>query len=239
MVVPLTLRTESIVVEKAATRDRILIEEFRYLVFHKVDAGPENERIRDGIGSYSKTILTSKVWSLSGNDWREGVRSVADTAARDVIGRYDLEQLIPISEQFRVDLKDALKQQINKVTKEAMGAEVVAVDIGEIVIPKEAEERLMARWVAMWDRSIQKTRAETEKTVQVTRAEARMETIQAISEGLRQLLGGKQATPQDVIALRFIEYLEERAKTSTGGADDDIGALLRLQSLEAVSHLKS
>ena len=62
-----------------------------------------------------------------------------------------------------------------------MGIEVTAVDIGQIKIPAEAEERLLKRWTAQWDQQIDTTRAETEKVVQVTRATARMETVQAIA----------------------------------------------------------
>ena len=52
--------------------------------------------------------------------------------------------------------------------------------------------------------------------------------------GLKQLLG-PNPKPQDIIALRFIEYLDQRAEASAGLAEDDTAALMRLQSLEALS----
>ena len=55
----------------------------------------------------------------------------------------DLEQIVPLSDTFRASFKEALKQQINKVAKELMGIEVTAVDIGQIKIPAEAEDRLL------------------------------------------------------------------------------------------------
>jgi regulator of protease activity HflC (stomatin/prohibitin superfamily) len=238
MVVTLKSRAEQVILEQVATRDRVLIEQFQFWAWHRADQGDPSGRIQDGRFLYNPDIILKKVWKMSGKDWRDGIGSLCQTAARDVIGRYDLEQIVPLSDSFRASFKEALKQQINKVAKELMGIEVTAVDIGQIKIPAEAEDRLLKTWTAQWDQQIDTTRAETEKVVQVTRATARMETVQAIARGLKQLLG-PNPKPQDIIALRFIEYLDQRAEASAGLAEDDTAALMRLQSLEALSALRT
>ena len=47
IVVPLYTRTEHVIVEQVMTRDRMPIQSFEFFVFHKADAGPEEERVRD------------------------------------------------------------------------------------------------------------------------------------------------------------------------------------------------
>jgi regulator of protease activity HflC (stomatin/prohibitin superfamily) len=175
---------------------------------------------------------------MSGDDWSGAVKALSETAARDVVGRYDLEQIVAIANQFRVDFKEALKQQINRVTKDFMGVDVIAVDVGKIKVPEDAEKRLLEKRVAEWDKGIGTTKAETERIVQVTRAMTRMQTIQAISQGLRQLLG-QQATPGDLIAMRFIEYLEKKAEMPDATGEDDIATLLKLQGINSLGALRS
>jgi regulator of protease activity HflC (stomatin/prohibitin superfamily) len=238
MVVPLQTRGEHVIVKQVATKDRILIEEFEFWAFHKVDQGPEEMRIQSGQFAYNEDILLKKIWVMSGDDWSGGVKALSETAARDVVGRYDLEQIVAIADQFRVDFKDALKQQINRVAKDFMGVDVVAVDIGRIKVPEDAEKRLLGKRVADWDKGIDTTRAETERVVQLSKAMARMQTIQAISQGLRQLLG-ERASTQDIIAMRFIEYLEKRAESAITTGEDDIATLLKLEGLETLGTRRS
>jgi hypothetical protein len=238
MVIPLQTRGEHIIVKQVATKDRLLIEEFEFWVFHKVDPGPEEMRIQSGQFAYNRDIILQKIWAMSGDDWSGAVKALSETAARDVVGRYDLEQIVAIANQFRVDFKEALKQQINRVTKDFMGVDVIAVDVGKIKVPEDAEKRLLEKRVAEWDKGIGTTKAETERIVQVTRAMTRMQTIQAISQGLRQLLG-QQATPGDLIAMRFIEYLEKKAEMPDATGEDDIATLLKLQGINSLGALRS
>jgi len=142
MVVPLQTRSERVVVEQVVTKDRFWIEELELMVFHKVDQGPEEDQTENGQYPFSENILLTKVWTMSGGDWRGSIKAVSETAARDVVGRYDLEQILPIAGKPRVDFKDALKREINRVVKGFMGVEVVVVDIGKVRVPEEAKRRL-------------------------------------------------------------------------------------------------
>jgi regulator of protease activity HflC (stomatin/prohibitin superfamily) len=221
MVIPLFGRSEKVTVEQVITRDHILIDEFEALIFHRIDEGPEEDQIRDGQFAYNETILRRTVWSPGGGDWRGGVRSVGDSAVRDVVGRYDLEQLAPMSENFRVRFKNDLKQAINKVTLDAMGVRVVAVDIGKVKIPDEARRRLMEKWLADWsvriaqserEALIRKGEAEAVilKVKEVAWAQAQKQVIEEITAGLQSINGsGREAVY--VIALRTLDAMEKMA----------------------------
>jgi len=221
MVVPLFGRNERVVVEQVPTRDRIMIEEFEVLIFHKVDAGPEDEQVKEGAFAYNEASLRRDVWSPGGGDWRGGVRSVGDSAVRDVVGRYDLEQLVPMSENFRLRFKNDLKQAINKVTRGAMGVEVVAVDIGKVKIPEEAKRRLMEKWLADWavriaqserEALIRKGEAEAVilKIKEVAWAQAQKRVIEEIASSFQNIgASGKEAVY--VIALRALDTMEKMA----------------------------
>jgi regulator of protease activity HflC (stomatin/prohibitin superfamily) len=222
MVVPLFLRTEKLIVEQVATKDKVLIQEFELLVFHKADTGPEEERIQDGQFAYTTEKLLNDVWSPNGGDWRGGVRSVADTATRDVVGRYDLEQIVPISDAFRTAFKQLLVDQMNKVTKEKMGVVTITVDIGKVRIPEEAERRLMSKWSADWDirialseREATLRRGEAEaimlKVKEVAWAQAQKQIIEEITAGFRSVGVADSIQAPYIIALRSLETLEKMA----------------------------
>ncbi len=115
MVAPLQVRSEHIILEQVRTADRVFLDEFEFWAYHKADAGPEEEQVPNGRYPYNPHILVEAIWSPSAGDWRNAVRSVAETVGRDVVGRYRLEQLVAISDQFRADLKIELTEAINKI----------------------------------------------------------------------------------------------------------------------------
>jgi regulator of protease activity HflC (stomatin/prohibitin superfamily) len=223
MVVPLQLRNDKVTVEQVATKDKILIDEFNVLVFHKVDPGPEAEQVRDGQAVYNRDNLISNVWKPTGGDLRGGVRSMTESAVRDVVGRYNLEDIVPIAGDFRESFKKEVMREINKVTKTLMGIEVKAVDFGKIKPPPEAEKRLQAKWLADWDVRIARSERDAMirrgeagavllKVKEVAWAEAQREIIQRVTEGFREVGGlrdGQQVSY--VIALRALETLEKMA----------------------------
>ena len=223
MVVPLQTRSEHVVVEKVATKDRILIEEIEFWVFHKLDAGPEEEQTENGQYPFSEDILLKKVWTMSGGDWRGSIKAVSETAARDVVGRYDLEEILPIAGRPRVDFKDALKRETNRVVKGFMGVEVVVVDVGKIEVPEAARAKLLEKWSVQQQVQI----AEAQKFVEIAAGEARTQSlssreaaravaqkqmIMAIIQGLQTSPDLRRAIPDVLVRLRLLEALEKIAE---------------------------
>ena len=223
MVVPLQTRQEKVTVQEVATKDRIIIEEFDVLVFHKVDPGPEEDRIQDGLFAYNEEKLRKDVWKPDGGDWRGGVRSVAETATRDVVGRYNLEQMIPISDTFRTDFRRKLTDEMNKVTKPLMGVIVGTVDINRIRIPDETRNRLLEKWAAEQQVRIAESQREVElvqgearatnlRDMEAARAVAQEQMIMAISAGFKVAGVTGDAVPETMVQLRFLEALEKIAE---------------------------
>ncbi len=222
MVVPLNGRAERITVEQVATKDKVLIEEFAVIVFHKVDPGPEEERIQDGQFAYTEQKLLDGVWSPGGADWRNTVKSIADGAVRDVVGRHDLEELMPMSDTNRTAFREDLRQVINKTTFGALGVQTTSVDIGPMKVPDEARKRLMEKWLADWDIKIANSerqativRGEADavllKVKEVAWAEAQREIIQKVTEAFREVGVTGSGQIGYVVALRTLETLEKMA----------------------------
>ena len=222
MVVPLSGRAERITVEQVATKDKVLIEEFAVIVFHRIDPGPEDERIQDGQFAYTEQKLFKDVWSTNGGDWRNTVKSIADGAVRDVVGRYDLEELMPMSDKFRDRFKEELRQAINRVTSGALGVQTTSVDIGPMQIPEEARKRLLEKWLADWsirvaqserEAMIRKGEAEAVimKVKEVAWAQAQKQIIEEITAGFRSVGVTDGIQVPYIIALRSLETLEKMA----------------------------
>lgn len=222
MVVPLSGRAEKMTVEQVATKDKVLIEEFDLLVFHKVDPGPEEERVTDGLFSYNEQKLLKVVWSPGGSDWAGAVRSISENALRDVVGRYDLEEMLPMSDKFREDFKRTLTQAINRTAQPALAVQITGVDIGKIRVPEEAQRRLLDKWLADWgirvahserEAMIRKGEAEAVilKVKEVAWAQAQKQIIEEITAGFRSVGVTDGIQVPYVIALRSLETLEKMA----------------------------
>ncbi len=222
MVVPLHIRSEKLTIDQVATRDRVIIEEFEIQVFHKVNPGPEADRIQDGQFSYNEDNIRQNVWNTAGADWRNSVASVANTATRDVVGRYTLDEILPMSDSFRADFRKTLTEQINKVTRDIMGILVTTVDIGRVKIPKEAEQRLLGKWLADWDVQIAHSQREALirkgeaeavilKLKEVAWAEAQRQLVEQMAASFRDLNLSGRDTASYLLSLRFLETLEKMA----------------------------
>ncbi len=245
MIVPLYAHAEKITVEQVATKDKILVEEFEVLVFHRIDPGPEDEQIQDGIFSYNEQKLLKEVWSPGGGDWRGGVKSVSESAVRDVVGRFDLEEIVPMSDQFRDRFKETLKQTINRITQRAMGVEAIAVDIGQIKAPEEARKRLLEKWLADWsiriaqsEREAMIRKGEAEAVImrikEVAWAEAQRHIIEQITAGFRGMNVTGKETACYLIALRSLEAMESMAQDPATKILLPSDAMTQLRSLRQV-----
>jgi regulator of protease activity HflC (stomatin/prohibitin superfamily) len=223
MVVPLYTRQEKVTVEQLATKDRIIIDEFNVLVFHKVDPGPPDQQTQDGLFAYNEERLRRVIWKPDGSDWRGGVRSVAETATRDVVGRFNLEEIITISDGFRTEFRETLTELMNRVTRPLMNVTVGTVEITLIRIPKEAQDRLLEKWDAEQQIQIAVSRSEVElvrgdarvtnlRALEEARAIAQQQMIMAISAGFGVANVSGEAVPETMVQLRFLEALEKIAE---------------------------
>jgi predicted nucleotide-binding protein len=157
MVIPLSQRTISIEIQNVLTEDRVLIMKIKLLAFTKLDEGDKSHA--NGDFPFDDKVINNLVWSPKLGpvyDWSGAVKSVADTASRDLVARLMLDELVLASGQARDTLRANLKDAINRITKEKLGVVVGSVVIGEIVIPEMAQQKLLERWLIAMDGNEQK-----------------------------------------------------------------------------------
>ncbi|QLQ05454.1 MAG: hypothetical protein HZY76_04710 [Anaerolineae bacterium] len=155
-----------------------------------------------------------------------------------MIGRYKLEEIIPMADTRRAEFKQALKDGINQVIKR-LGLEASVVDIGRIKLPDETRKQLLDRWNADWESRAKLARADTDNFVYTQEARARVQAIIAMAQGLHKSLQ-RNPTPQDIIALRYIEYLEHRlAGIPVADDQQEVDTLMQLQALGTLKKSRS
>jgi regulator of protease activity HflC (stomatin/prohibitin superfamily) len=185
-IIPLAQRTVNIEVENVVTEDHVLVDKIRLLAFTRLDPGDKSHK--NGDYPFDDKVINDLVWSPKLGpevyDWSSAVKSVADTAIRDMVARLKLDELILASGQARDTLRTNLKDAINRITKDKLGVAVSSVVIGEVVIPDEARQKLLERWLMDWEAQIAQVRA----TVTVSQAEADKRAHIARGEGEREYL---------------------------------------------------
>jgi len=196
---------------------------------------------------YKRTIFKA-AYKAAGN-WKLTTRGATTTKLREVVSKFELQDIYHHDEES----EEFILTEIGKRTKEKVaeiahywGVHVGTVNVDAIEVSEAVSEAVREQVWEMWgseytrrralidaelDRRIDTTKAETAKLVQVTEATARMQTIQAIAQGLKQLLG-KDAKAEDLIALRYIEYLEK-----TGGGEEGWPTQERLGAIRALGRL--
>jgi len=222
------LQVKELLLKQAFTRDMIPID-VNLTLFYRMYAAGNPAPISKDVIEAIQTV----------DDWRAATERQALFILRDVTAMNDFDDLFHSTDPTVAPLR-LIEQTVHnrlRLAAEQWGVEVTGVQLGAIEIPESIGKQLVEIKRAELDRRIDITRAETAKLVKVTEATARMQTILAIAQGLKQVLG-EDARPEDLIALRFIEYLENRAETVIGTGEDDLETLLKLQSQE-VPRLKS
>jgi regulator of protease activity HflC (stomatin/prohibitin superfamily) len=166
--------------EHIITRDRIVVEKMHVIVFYKANPGRRTEK--SGIYSFDRSLIVEKIWSAKSivtedksANLEGGVRAVTNSVVRDTVAQYNLEDLITATGPIRMELRTKLRDSIQAVTKNAMGILTPIVDIGEIIFPITARDKLMERWKVDWQAQIDKITAETQKETKIIDAKARQE----------------------------------------------------------------
>jgi regulator of protease activity HflC (stomatin/prohibitin superfamily) len=217
MVVYLPVRVERVGVNDALTRDKMVIQEYGLLVFHRADRG--NESQSSGHYRYDPDLIRRLIWSPKGNDWRETVKSVSDSAARDVIGRYRFGDLVSISGDARRKLAAEFAESINRVTQNLLGVVVVGTNIGAIKISEESKQALEAKNISEIRLQAVVIQAEAEKKAKIIRAEGEREFLKqegegkalaAREEGLAKAEGEAEKVRQFLVTLAQLPIDEER-----------------------------
>ncbi len=240
MAIYLPVRVETVLAKRVVTHDKIELDSFELLVFHRPDRGDGSER--SGGYTFDPKVILEKIWSPKGNDWREVVKSMSETTLRDVVAEFRLEDVVSIAGSARQDLIRELTHKLNQQTKGFLGVEVTGCNIGEIRISNAAKGALERKGLAEVERQTQVIGAEGEKEaaarkgegqaiaihrIQQEKALARQELLQQLVGAFRLMTEKIQGDPQfaqsypDVVKSyiaaieRIVERIESLDKIST------------------------
>ena len=155
--------------------------------------------------------------------WERIVIDKAAALVRDTIARMLLDRLLESDQEGEKPPREALRDVVKGELVQAMkphGIQVMGIGLGNIEV--EDEEVLKQRadsWKADWERRRLEieARGETEaiRLVEEARADAQRQMIAAITEAFQQLADTGTPVSAHVIALRFIDVLEDVATSPT------------------------
>lgn len=207
----------------ALTRDGIPVKVTMFVIF-QIDRRGAKE---DGLYPFDpRTVFTAVHAQGVGPEQEEEQaelgwdRVVIDRAAdllRDTITRTLLDRLLEGDDRDGTPPREILRAQVARDLAQAMephGVHVLTVGLGNIEV--EDEEVLRQRvesWGARWERQRLEREArgdaEAIRLIERARADAQRQMIVAITEAFQQLADTQTPVPAHVIALRFIDMLEE------------------------------
>jgi len=156
--------------------------------------------------------------------WDQVVVEQAADLLRDAIARTLLDQLLESEDgqSFLGTLRTGVTQELQALTKKdkvLFGIHVLAVGLGNIQVEDEQVlEQRVESWGARWERRRSEKEAlgdaEAFRLIEEARADAQRQMIVAITETFQQLADTQTPVSDHVIALRFIDVLEDIASSS-------------------------
>ncbi len=210
-------------VENVFTRDGVPLNIQLKIFFEILRIKDQEKSLSNPYPVDKETIF--KAAYVVGN-WQLAVPFIAGDVLRDVVAEHNLDAIIqygkdPDKHIFRQAIKDEVRKRVDNITLGYFGTNVTWVDIGEIEMPEDARERLLARWLAEQDAEL----AEKEKLAAIVRSEGQAESLSTIglarAKAQRQMIlaitDAFQRTPEanvpwTLVMLRFVEALENMAK---------------------------
>lgn len=163
--------------------------------------------------------------SVSGgtpSTWDKSPLGKAKGTLAAVVAQYRLDELLAPENSSR-EPHHAVRIETERKTRAALkeeGIQLVRLNIGRLSPPEEASRQYVEYWLANWRKrdqiALATGTASTLQEVEVARAEAEINMLQALVEGLRRGQHDQPGTdPSDIVlALRLIETLENLARQS-------------------------
>ena len=150
-------------------------------------------------------------------DWEKLViLAYTDGLLRSILDRYPLDRLVGPAEwdedekHPRQVIREELERELRKSVP-SLGARILSVNLGDIVVRDEVTEQWIAAWKTEWERWAMKRRAEGEAEyvfqVETAKAQAQVEMIIALTQACRSLAMGDAAISSRLVLLRFVTML--------------------------------
>ena len=155
-----------------------------------------------------------------------------------IVAAFSIDELLQDS-QTEIGSHLTIRRQVEREARTKLsdqGIDLQRVRIGRFRFPEDVTSQHVESWSAFWDTQTELTRVDGEavaiEEMEIARAEAEMEMIQAIVAGVQQAKQqGYGGTESVVVAMRLIEALEKLARQSQTDISLPDEMLPQLQSL--------
>jgi regulator of protease activity HflC (stomatin/prohibitin superfamily) len=142
-----------------------------------VDVEPQEAITKDSVSIKVNAVLWYRISQpnravVSVSDYKSAVYQVAQTSLRNIIGQYNLAEVLKERDQ----INDALQEIVDKAT-DPWGIKIEMIEMKDIEIP-ENMQRAMAR----------EAEAEREKRARLIKSEAELESSINLAEASRQIM---------------------------------------------------
>ncbi len=176
---------------------------------------------------YDATIirkLAYKQLNLPGgrtSNWEGAALGAVKSALAASVSAFTLNELLK-DEQTEIGAHLTIRRNVTRearVRLREQGIDLIRVRIGGFRFPDDVNELYIQYWRTYWDSQARVTLAEGEaialQEMELVRAEAEIELVKAIVDGMQQARQqGYKGTINEIVALRFVEALERMALES-------------------------
>jgi regulator of protease activity HflC (stomatin/prohibitin superfamily) len=147
--------------------------------------------------------------------WDRLVRQTCERVMRDIVAEYTLDELSSLYEPHRdprAEIAARMRAQVAEEIEE-WGLELIGGGISNLKPPPKVIQQRIEHWKAHWERRIRVLEAEAEaeerRRLGISRAEAQMEMILRITEGLEQIQHLEQDRWNELMVLRLLDVIEQ------------------------------
>lgn len=257
---------ESRTLENVRTRDHIPLT-VRLGVGFRVEPKEETDRRESSLDLASDPIL-GKVYQVyestvrkaafqPSGEWRQTIVGLVENSLRDVVATYDFDQLFrhepgrepggsfdPEERTLR-EVEKKVLERVRGIAAEHFGTSITVVDVSEVRVPDEVQERLLEWWGARWHKVTEVVLAEAEREVLALKGKGQAAALEAVEEKRQAAIGATVRALEGLVAgiawrdaalaqrlASVIERLIARMVT------EDVLALRMLEALEKLSEGK-
>lgn len=174
------------------------------------------------------------------SNWENAALSSVKAALAATVSSFSLNELLQ-DEQTEIGTHLTIRRNVEREARMRLrdqGIELIRVRIGGFHFPEDVTELHIEYWRTYWDNQARLMLAEGEavalEEMEFARAEAEIELVKAIAEGMEQAQRQEyQGNMSEIVALRFVEAMEKMALESEGEV------ALPEQLLPQLQHLQS
>jgi regulator of protease activity HflC (stomatin/prohibitin superfamily) len=193
--VDLSTQTAQITVEKALTRDGMVIEGFDVTVRYSVgvgsipDAGPADPDLRSASGQlqFKPARLMRNHWKDTPWSFKEGVQKASEAIVRTTIGSYEMRDIAILTAASRTAIEAALRSAIQqRFDPDERWMYIVRVSIGKITLSEPAYTELIRRWATEMQAISARIRAEADRDTLILKGQGQADAMRVVENAKQE-----------------------------------------------------